>query len=92
MEEAEGGGHEVHEEVVVVPRPQLGKPEGEDRRQQEERVEDRQAPGSCGERARIRVQYYVHELLRSNQILCLNGCDSAFFRGALLDKIKFNVG
>ena len=44
MEKAERCGHEVDEEVVVVPRPQLGEPEGQDRRQQEERVEDCQAP------------------------------------------------
>ena len=44
MEEAKRCGHEVDEEVVVVPRPQLGEAEGQDRRQQEERVEDCQAP------------------------------------------------
>ena len=48
VEEAEGRGHEVDEEVVVVPRPQLGEPEGQDRRQQEERVEDCQAPERSG--------------------------------------------
>ena len=48
VEEAERRGHEVDEEVVVVPRPQLGEPEGQDRRQQEERVEDCQASERSG--------------------------------------------
>ena len=56
MEEAERRGHEVDEEVVVVPRPQLGEPEGQDRRQEEERVEYRKAPESSGSK-KCAIQY-----------------------------------